>query len=485
MSIMPPTSEKQSTVFVYGDFNLLHPGHIRFLRFAREQGNQLVVGILSTEISSSAELPDDVRSDAVSSLGCVAKVFVVRESIESAIERLRPDVIVKGKEHEGINSADVVAAKRLGIKVIFSSGSIGNSESELSVRPQATNQAVDIDMLRDLIGRREISPGRLQEIIRKISELKVCVVGDLIVDEYISCEALGMSQEDPTIVVTPTESSKFLGGAGIVAAHAAGFGARVNFFSVTGRDAAGQFAHRRLDEYGVKFICPEDPGRPTTVKQRYRCGGKTIFRVSHLRSDSISIEIQSAIVRYIMDFCEDTDVLIFSDFNYGVVTEGFVRACLDLNWKPGCIKAADSQTSSQIGDITKFEKLSAIYATEHEARVSLRDKDSGLVVLANQLLKKTKSETLYLKLGADGALVLSPQLIKSNRPEMIPAISTKAIDTAGAGDSFMAGSALAMATGASPLEASLIGSVAAAIQVSRVGNLPISCTELISVLNKL
>ena len=481
---MSLTDQKPSVVMVYGDFNILHPGHIRFLRFAREQGDRLIVGVLSQGISASAELSDATRIEAVNSLGCVSESFVITDSIAGAITRLNPDVIVKGKEHEGVQSPDIEVARAHGIKVIFSSGSIGHSESELSIRRGEREPTVDIEKLRKFLDRHNVSKTKLEKIVRSMAELRVCVVGDLIVDEYISCEALGMSQEDPTIVVTPTDSSKFLGGAGIVAAHASALGGQVKFFSVTGKDEGGDFAHRRLDEYGVKFICPEDPGRPTTVKQRFRCDGKTVFRVSHLRSDSISIEIQSAIVRYLMSFCNDTDVLIFSDFNYGVVTDGFVRACLDLPWKDGCIKVADSQTSSQIGDVTKFQGLTAIYATEHEARVSLRDKDSGLVILASQLLKRTNAETLYLKLGSDGALVTSPRGLQANRPEMVPAIAHKVIDTAGAGDSFMAGSALAMAAGASSMEASALGSIAAAVQISRIGNRPIASDEIVRVLRQ-
>ena len=54
------------------------------------------------------------------------------------------------------------------------------------------------------------------------------IIGDLIIDEYINCDPLGMSQEDPTLVVTPVESKKFIGGAGIVASHAASLGAKTS-----------------------------------------------------------------------------------------------------------------------------------------------------------------------------------------------------------------------------------------------------------------
>jgi len=474
--------KNEGTSFVYGDFNILHPGHIRFLRFAREQGQRLIVGVLSKAISSGAELSDDVRLEAIRSLSCVSEAVLIEDSISNAIERVQPSVIVKGKEHEDAQSEDVRKARSLGIKIIFSSGSIGHGDSELSEHRNQSHGSVDFRLLDDLMGRRSIGVRRLREVVSRFSGKKVCVIGDLIIDEYIACEALGMSQEDPTIVVTPTQSSQFLGGAGIVAAHAAALGAEVNLFSVTGNDPAGRYAHQMLDNYGVKFICPEDPGRPTTVKQRYRCDGKTVFRVSHLRSDSISREIQSALISYLTKFCEDTDVLIFSDFNYGVVSEGVFSASKSLNWKPACIKVADSQTSSQIGDLTKFKDLTSIYATEHEARVSLKDKDSGLVVLANDLYTQCSANHLFVKLGAEGVLVLAPRQLKSNRPELIPALGRTVIDTAGAGDSFLAGSALSAAAGADPIEAAIIGSLAAAIQVSRVGNRPISAAKLNSLI---
>ena len=77
---------------------------------------------------------------------------------------------------------------------------------------------------------------KLINIINQFKFLEICVIGDLIIDEYITCQALGMSQEDPTIVISPIDSRKFVGGAGIVAAHASGHGAISSLISVTGED---------------------------------------------------------------------------------------------------------------------------------------------------------------------------------------------------------------------------------------------------------
>ena len=109
--------------------------------------------------------------------------------------------------------------------------------------------------------------------------LKICVIGDSIVDEYVQCDPLGMSQEDPTIVVTPIMVNKFLGGAGIVAAHAKGLGAaKVNFISVTGNDEDSNFIAKKLQHYGVDANLVIDDSRPTTLKKRYRVGNKTLLR---------------------------------------------------------------------------------------------------------------------------------------------------------------------------------------------------------------
>ena len=78
-------------------------------------------------------------------------------------------------------------------------------------------------------------------------------MGDLIIDEYITCEPLGMSQEDPTLVISPINKTKFIGGAGIVAAHAKNLGAKVDFYSVAGQDDLFKFAKKKLENYKVNL----------------------------------------------------------------------------------------------------------------------------------------------------------------------------------------------------------------------------------------
>jgi len=88
-------------VLVTGVFNVLHPGHIRFLRFAKECGDQLTVAIQSDQTSSQPiHVPEALRLEGVLSNTYVDEAFITAEDVESLVQRLKPDVLVKGREHE-------------------------------------------------------------------------------------------------------------------------------------------------------------------------------------------------------------------------------------------------------------------------------------------------------------------------------------------------------------------------------------------------
>jgi len=141
--------------------------------------------------------------------------------------------------------------------------------------------------------------------------------------------------------------------------------------------------------------------------------------------------------------------------------------------------AADSQSSSQFGNVSRFKGADLITPTEREARLAIQNYDDGLVILADKLMRESRAKYILLKLGCDGMLAQhedkTTQMPQTGR---IEALNDQPIDVSGAGDSVLITSALALATGANLWEASLLGSVAAFIQVGRVGNIPIGKDEI-------
>ena len=111
------------TVFVSGSFNVLHPGHLRLLRFAREVGDRLVVAVKSDILAGEgAYVHEHLRLEGVQSIAWVDEAFIFNEPLNDLIERLRPDAIVKGKEHELRINSELIALEKYGGTLIFSSG---------------------------------------------------------------------------------------------------------------------------------------------------------------------------------------------------------------------------------------------------------------------------------------------------------------------------------------------------------------------------
>ncbi|MDD3312115.1 PfkB family carbohydrate kinase [Pseudodesulfovibrio sp.] len=473
-------TRNDTVVLVTGNFNILHLGHLRLLRFAKSCGDRLVVAVNSDRKSNgAAHVAQELRLEGIKCAPWVDEAFISDEPDVELVRALKPGVVVKGKEHEQRFNPEEEALKEYGGKLLFSSGEESFSSNDLIRKEFFETAPRTINLPQEYLVRHQTTPARLAALLREFSRLKVCVIGDLIVDEYITCHPLGMSQEEPTIVVTPVDSKRFVGGAGIVAAHAVGLGAEVRYISVAGQDATRDFAMQRLTETGVSATLLVDDSRPTTLKQRFRSKGKSLLRVSHLHQRPISLSLQKRFLAELKQALAGADVLVFSDFSYGCLPQSLVEQAIDMARGDAMILAADSQSSSQVGDISRFHDMDLLTPTEREARISMRNHEDGLVVLAEKLQQKTGARNIILTLGEEGLLVQAGQPQQGDwQTDRIDALNSAPKDVAGAGDSLLITSAMALACGGSLWEAACLGSLAAAIQVGRVGNTPLLTDDL-------
>lgn len=466
-------------VFISGNFNVLHPGHLRILNFASECGDFLIVGVAPNG-SDGVYIDEKVRLESVGSIGVVNSSFIYNMPLIDVIDRLRPDIVVKGKEHQEEFNQEAQLLSSYGGKLVFASGEMQFSSLDFLRREVSVFQKMQFVKPNEYLTRHAIKKNRLVEIIQLFSSKKIIVIGDLIIDEYIDCEPLGMSQEDPTIVVSPLTSNSFVGGAGIVAQHAASLGGSSSLVSVVGDDEAYRYADNQLTINKVKTNFVIDESRPTTLKQRYRSQGKTLLRVSKLRKHEISNENSFKLLKLVKAIIDEVDLLIFSDFNYGCLPQQLVNEIISTCKLKKIPFVADSQSSSQIGDISRFKDALLITPTEREARLALRNMDMGLVFLADTIIKKTNSKHVLITLGEDGVFIHSPQNESDNlETDQMHALNTNPKDVSGAGDSLLTTSALALICGATIWEAAYLGSIAAACQVARVGNTPLQKDEII------
>lgn len=472
----------RKVVFVSGNFYALHPGHVRLLRFAAECGNRLVVGVNNNSPGMGFPPPHE-RVEALKELGFVDEVVLLDDGLDAFLTKLKPEIIVKGKEFEARDNPEEPVIRAWGGKLLFSSGESTYSARELLVRDAEQDHRPHLVMPAAYAVRHACRPDDLKKIIERFSSLKVVVVGDTIVDEYINCTALGMSREDPTVVVSPQSTDRFIGGAGIVAAHARAMGAEVHFLSVCGSDEPANYARKQLGELGVKAGFIEDESRPTTLKQRFRAGGKTLLRVSHLRQHEIHKDLKASLQCKALEALTDAHLLIFSDFSYGALPQMIVDELSQAAKRNKVYIAADSQSSSQLGDIARFKNTTLLTPTEHEARLALRDQASGVAQIGHRLLEDTNGSVAFITLGPEGILVVTHDVDGSDDTDRLPAFNLNPVDVAGAGDSMLVAGAMTLAAGGTPWQAGFMGSVAAGIQTSRVGNVPIRAVEIVSALS--
>ena len=469
-----------SRVLVYGHFRSVHLGHFRLFEFARSLGDTLVVAI-NIENKTSADI--EFSKSVIRSFPFKLEIVKFNE-FQELLKRVNPDTVVRGQEFKNLSDQENELIRRLGIRLIFGSGSTHLSEADL------TSNRVSELSLRKSFAQYAVSKGldsdSLKNTLQRFPELKVTVVGDLIVDEFIACQSLGMSQEDPLVVSTPIETTRYLGGAGIVAAHCKALGAQVSLVSLAGDDDAANWTQKNLDDQGINAKLIRDRSRPTVIKQRYKNANQTLFRLTHFRPEEADTSLQEEICSFTLGLVGDCDLLIFSDFSYGTLHPVLVSKVLnEVRSQVGLRIAADSQSSSQVGSLSKFKGVDLLTPTEHEARLELRNSFDGIAVLTQQLAKRLDTDSIILKLGADGVLLGGykdgQEAISTDR---IPSANRSAIDVSGAGDSLLAMSSLAMATGCKLYESAFLGSLAAGIQVSRRGNIPIFNSEVEKVIDE-
>ena len=475
-------NKPRGKALVSGKFKVIHSGHIRLFKLARELSEELVVALDVSGLDSS-----DIawRLKALKSIDFVSRVLTYESDIEMILLDEKPDTVVKGSEFSQAFNVEEKVMAQWGGRLIFSSGDSFFSEKDMIGSPYVDSNVKRFPLPLDFMQRHEITSPRLIEILGAFREVNVCVIGDLIIDEFINCHPLGMSQEEPTIVVTPIDKRRFLGGAGIVAAHCASLGARTTLLTIRGEDEAGEWSATQAKEYAIEMIALVDSTRPTTLKQRFRSGSQTLLKLTHLRQENISSDLEVKLLETFKSKMSNFNLIIFSDFSYGVLTKKVTEEILRDAKEAEIFVASDSQSSSQIGDLSRFEFSDLITATEREARLELKDENSGLVVLAEKLRFKLNAENLLLKLGGDGVMIHgtneSGMMLATDQ---VPALNDAFVDTSGAGDSLLATAALSLASSATIYEATLLGSLVAAIQVGRIGNTPITSSSVSELLHQ-
>ena len=236
---------KKRITFVSGNFNILHPGHLRLLKFAKSITGYLVVAVNSNKIAKmDATIDEKLRLESVKSCLYVDEAIIIKKSLKDTLNKYKPNIVVKGKEYESQENEEQDIIKKFNGKIIFSSGEVTFTSQDLIEKEIEINKSFNIP--KNYISNHKIDLEKVKKIVHRFKNLNVAIIGDLIIDQYIYCQPIGMSQEDNSLVVKESSENLFVGGAGIVALHAAGMGSKIDFYTVAGNDEMYKFAKKKF-----------------------------------------------------------------------------------------------------------------------------------------------------------------------------------------------------------------------------------------------
>lgn len=325
--------------------------------------------------------------------------------------------------------------------------------------------------------------------INALSASKILVVGDCIIDEMIYGQSHRISREAPVIILKHKRSDIVLGGAANAAHNIAKLGTKqVSVVGLSGQDSYADQLKEALQRDG---ICAEglitDPDRPTTTKTRIsgianHSVTQQILRIDRESSQPVSQHIETKLLDRLTDLVPAHDGILISDYGLGVITPKLIAHCLALKKKHNLILAVDSQQ-----DLSAFYGATVVTPNQPEA-----EKNAGFLIESPESLtragkiigEKTNADAVLITCGASGMCLF--ENTQGTPPVKIPVFNrSEVFDVTGAGDTVISTLMLALSTGASFLEAAVLGNLAASLVVKRYGAATTSQAELIEALEQL
>lgn len=483
----------RKVVHCHGCFDIVHPGHIRHLRHARSQGDILLVSLTGDEEVKKGTgrplIPEELRAENLAALDCVDWVYVEqRPTASELLGEVQPDVYVKGREYEFNNDPRFQAERRAvesgGGRVVFSSGDVVFSSTALI---HALESSVDPFQARlfQLMGRDELQGPALFSLISSFRSKRVVVAGETILDTYVLCDRPEVAGESPIMTLRPVERRHYDGGAAIIARHLAALGARPILITPMPRTDQGEEIRHRLLAEGVEVrALPCE--KPLSEKQRFLVGAQKVMKLDLLEPMVLDAAQQDRLVGMVAEAADGCHAMIVADFGQGLFSPGLLsRCCMAARRKVGFLTG---DVSGRRANLRAMRSMDLLCPSESELREAYGVFDKSLPTLVWNLLEETRSRAAAITMGPEGLIAFDrlpgADLVEQGsfasrlRGEHVPALAPFAIDPLGCGDSLIAAATLALSCGGSLLAASVLGSAAAAVQAQRIGNIPISATDI-------
>ena len=477
--LVPRRAEGATVALAHGVFDVLHIGHIRHLEAAGKEADILVVSITSDcYVNKGPDRPvfnELLRAEAIAAMEVVDFVTINNfQTSENVIDRLKPDVYVKGVEYADTGN-DVTGQISLETGLVEGYGGRVVYTDDITYSSSALiNQHLDIydPALKDyLSGVRDSGMAdRIKYLLSEIAPYKVLLVGDAIIDEYQYVEPLGKSPKENMIATLFRNTEIFAGGVFAAANHIAEFCSEVEVICTIGEGKEGfEDEIRSALKKNVTLTPVIRRNLPTTRKCRFidtSYGMRKLFEVYFMDDHPVTDAQDEELERLIVEKMHAADLVVVTDFGHGLISNAIVEK-LEANAKFLCVNAQSNSANHGFNLITKYGRADYICVDQPEARLAVQDIHIDIEKVVSDILPALLDcPRLVVTAGKHGCYTFNPD----EGLGTVPALTSTVLDSVGAGDAFFALSAPFVKAGANMAEAGFIGNVAGAMKVGIVGH---------------
>jgi len=469
-------SNGQKVVHCHGVFDLLHIGHIKHFNEAKTFGDILIVSITPDEFVNKGPgrpvFKTSLRLEALAALQTVD--YVVANNLPTAekiIKTIKPDIYFKGpdyKDHHrditGKISDEEVSVKSIGGEILyteditFSSSTLLNKYGDLYSQDQEA-------FIRNIAKNNSFDS--INQKIDNLKNLKVLIIGETIIDEYVFCEALGKSGKEPVLVLRDLETQKYLGGVLAIARHLNDFCDNVSVLSYIGENKEhSSFIEDNIEkEINLNLLTKSNSS--TIVKKRFvdNVDRKKILGVYTLNDNELNGDEENIFFGKFDQLAKENDLIIVSDYGHGIITSKIANH-ISKSEKFVSLNAQVNAANIGTHNIRKYKDINCLIINETELRHEMRQREGDIQKMAARLKGLINANYITVTKGKSGVFLLNDGKL----PVICPGFATQVVDKIGSGDALLALLSVCLYSNFDENLSLFIGSLAAAQSVETVGN---------------
>jgi len=467
----------QAVVQAHGTFDLIHLGHVRHLEAARRLGDVLIVTLTADRFVNKGPgrpvFNETLRAEMLAALEYVDWV-AISESPDAvhSISAIRPDFFVKGQDYvnpDGDVTGKIVLEREA---VEAHGGQVSFTDDLVFSSTELINRHFNIfePSVRDHLDalRRAGALVEMVDLIERVRDFRVVLVGDAIIDEYQYTPPIGKPPKESLIATRFQNREMFAGGVFAAANHVAAFCKHVEIITCLGGVHDYEELIRKHLRPNVELYAVTRDGASTTLKQRFVDPSqmRKLFEVYFMDDEPLLPPVQARVDDLIAARAAEADVVIVADFGHGLIAQSSIETLM----KSSRFLAISSQSNSAnmgYNFITRYPRADYVCIDATEARLAVADRLANLGDVARRLLDgRIDCGKMIVTQGQHGCITCE----RGGALHTIPAVARKVIDTVGAGDAFLSVTAPLVAAGGPLDRVGFVGNVVGALKVEIVGH---------------